>query len=128
MWIVDSCALPPGGCIISQRADGPLVDTGKELPYIGRIYLGHQVIYDAITMLGGLQPLEAEALRDEIADLKRQVADLEDELDDFDSLRTSVARTLKDGATVDRKGRLQLRGMSAADRKRLGVAADEEAV
>lgn len=76
MHVIDHAPLEPGACFITQRSEGPFVDTGLDIDDLavhGRVYLAVSTVSDLCDVIGGLGPEAAQILRDRIAELEETV-------------------------------------------------------
>jgi hypothetical protein len=119
--LVEGPPYPPAACLVTGRADGPLVDTNITDNFGNRLYLHPTVIDQAGALLGLVPRGEHEAVVAAHEGSAARIAALEVQLEQAEELRLAVARTLHTGATIDRKGRLQLAGLTQARREELGV-------
>lgn len=80
MLIVDQALLEPGGCYLTDRSEGPLIDTLLDIddrPVHGRVYLAVSTVSDLVDIIGGLGPDGAATLRGELAEARAKIAELE---------------------------------------------------
>lgn len=86
MMLVETADLLPGACFVTNRSDGPFIDTGYDVddrPNVGRVYLAASFIEDCQGLVGGLGQEGADLLRagvrardQRIFELEQQVAGL----------------------------------------------------
>lgn len=120
--LVESPPLPPAACCVTGRADGPLVDTNIADNFGNELYLHPVVIEQAGELLGLVPRVELERAHEEHAAAGARIAELEAQVAALEELRRSVAVTMQHGGTIDRKGHLQLKGLTFEQREKLGVA------
>ena len=81
MFIVDQPVLHPGCCYLCGRGTGQMVDTHKEEPDHGHVYVCVESCVDVLARLAGwTSPGEVTDVLDEVESLEAKVAGLEAEL------------------------------------------------
>lgn len=80
--VVDSAKVPPARCVVSNRADGPLVDCGVRFPFANpHVYLRVSVVEDLGHLVGMVPVRELDAANGRCVELEERVGGLEGEID-----------------------------------------------
>lgn len=81
MMLVESPPLAPGSCYVTGRSEGPFIDTGYDIddrPVHGRVYIATSFVSDAVGLIGGLGPHDAQRLREAVTHRDARIAELEE--------------------------------------------------
>lgn len=84
MQVVDFTVLEPGACFITNRNDGPFIDTLLDIddqPLHGRVYIAVSALSDMAGMVGFLNPEDSQRLKDGIVERDQRIAELEQALE-----------------------------------------------
>lgn len=89
--VVETARLRPGKCAITGDTTGPFLDTGKNVPRFGRVYLSVRGLTDSLRDFGFLAPDESESIREDNERLQDEVRRLTAIEDDYRTLIDAVA-------------------------------------
>lgn len=100
--VVPTAARRPGRCAISKETQGPFLDTGKDIPRFGRVYLSFRWLEPMLRNnehLNFIPETEVEELREQVREAKEREAAAEERAEDFDALIEAVTPYLPESET-----------------------------
>ena len=88
--IVPTAKLRPGKCVLSGETQGPLIDTKRDLPRYGRVYVSLRWFDNILRDAGYIKGEEVEQLRAQLKDYHEEVESLRSVEADFNSLLETI--------------------------------------
>lgn len=81
----------PGRTLLGSTT-GPVVDTGCDLDFGGRVYLSRQEVWEAARLHGFIEPEVAQAQEERISDLEAQLAEANEQLEELEPVAKAVVK------------------------------------
>lgn len=102
--VVDTAESFPSYCIVTQRGEGPFLDTGANVTDIDpHVYLDVQVLKDMSRCVGMVEQTEVDSALERVAELEARVQELEDENNDLDNTIQTIDLLESKGFTARKK-------------------------
>jgi hypothetical protein len=101
----------PSCCVLSESVEGPFVETDRIVRYQGARFAVSVAVVSELAQAAGLaltpeRVRAIEALEAEVEELRAWKAAATEDLVEYERLRGATATLLRQGAVVDKKGRI----------------------
>lgn len=88
--VVETARLRPGHCVLSGETQGPFIDTGKNVPRYGRVYISLKWLEQPLREIDYLTPDKAEDLVERNEELESEVSRLREIESDHQTLIENI--------------------------------------
>ena len=102
MQIVETAALFPGKCALTNSGDGPFLDLGRENQYEERLYVSIMFIREMAQAIGLPHPDQWRDARKQLIAQQKELERLREVEQELKDLQSAVGYTLRAGAVVRR--------------------------
>lgn len=116
MKLVEQAEFSPGACVLSDSSEGPFIDSERFDNFGNRLYACRGFVLEGAELLGALSVEHAAELRAALARSQAEIERLQGVEAQLAELQHALTTTLHHGGTIDGRGKIHVKGLSAAQR------------